>query len=345
MDKIPYLYDGINFNSLPKEIFNELATHSNDREFISQTNDKGEIVTVEGKLLRPIFVYFGGDYNFYINLRHYEYLKKRLSNGNCFDKDYNKLNAENIYPFYKYYNDGFFKGYNEFENSLQNNTSLFNITNEQLAYKIYSRVTFEWGFLKERDGGFKLVNDSSSNKKIDEKICKENSIKFSLKIYEENFFQNGVDGGEFYKAWEIILNNPTLFESFFKEKEKSKKKKLKKESQEAEINPQKNKSTTEIIKKNEQKNWFKVGLLFATGEITTLLKTFDNNASAIARHKGNNSFRPHITESLGASKKTSNQSVYFPANFKVIYNYCKENNIIITPEFEAYFKEIETIIN
>ena len=215
MEKIPDLYDGINFNSLPKSIYDELITNSNDRGFTVTKNDKGETITIDGEYLRPLFMYFSGDYNFYLNLKHYDYLERRLKDGNCFDKDYNKLDVKTIYPFYKYYNDGFLKGYNEFENSLKNNTSLFSITNEQIAFKIYSRVTRN-GIIKENDGNFKLVNDSFSNKEIDEKICKEYGIKLTIKIYEENFFESGFNGGEFYKAWELILNNPTVFEPIFK---------------------------------------------------------------------------------------------------------------------------------
>jgi hypothetical protein len=215
MEKIPDLYDGINFNSLPKSIYDELITNSNDRGFTVTKNDKGEAITIDGEYLRPLFMYFSGDYNFYLNLKHYDYLERRLKDGNCFDKDYNKLDVKTIYPFYKYYNDGFLKGYNEFENSLKNNTSLFSITNEQIAFKIYSRVTRN-GIIKKNDGNFKLVNDSFSNKEIDEKICKEYGIKLTIKIYEENFFESGFNGGEFYKAWELILNNPTVFEPIFK---------------------------------------------------------------------------------------------------------------------------------
>jgi hypothetical protein len=213
MNKIPNLYNGINFNTLPKVIYDELITNSNDRGFTVTKNDKGETITIDGEYLRPFFMSFSEDYNFYLNLKHYEYLEHRLKNGNCFDKDYNKLDVQNIYPFYKYYNDGFLKGYNEFENSLKNHTALFNITNEQIAFKIYSRVT-QSGYIKENDGGFLLVSDSR-DKEIDEKICKEYGIKFVIKIYEENFFKSGFEGGEFYKAWEIILNNPTVFEPIF----------------------------------------------------------------------------------------------------------------------------------
>jgi len=286
-----------------------------------------------------LFVHFTGEYDFYVNHKHLEYLERMLERGICFDKDYNKLDTQTIYPFYKYYNDGFLKGYNEFENSLKNNTSLFNITNEQIAFKIFSRVIRN-GIIKENDGNFKLVNDAFSNKEIDKKICDEHGIKFTIKIYKENFFKSGFNGGEFYKAWEIILNNPTVFEPIFLKNNKNEKELIEPEAIDL-IDT----NTTEKIKKNEDKNWFKVGLLFATGEINDLLKKFENNASAIARHKGNKSFRPHITESLGASKETSSQSVYYPDNFKIIYNHCKENDIKITPEFKAYYSKIELSLN
>jgi hypothetical protein len=214
MERIPYLYNGINFETLPKSIYDELITNSNDRSFSSYTDDNGERITIDGEFLPPSFTYYCEEYNFYLNHKHYEYLEYRLNSGNCFDKDYNKITTENIYPYFKYYSDGFVKGYNEFENSLKNNTSLFSLTNEQIAFKIFSRIK-QNRLLKENDGSFKFVHDAFSNKEIDDRICKENGIKFTLKIYEENLFESGFNGGEFYKAWEIILNNPTVFEPIF----------------------------------------------------------------------------------------------------------------------------------
>jgi hypothetical protein len=249
MDNIPNLYNGINFITLPKSIYDELITNSNDRSFTSHRNDNGEFVTVDGEYLRPFFIYFNGEYNFYINHKHIECLEYRLKKGNCFDKDYNKIDVQNIYPFYKYYNDGFIKGYNEFENSLKNNTSLFSVTNEQIAFKIYSRVTRS-EFLSEKNGSFKLVNDSFSNKETDKRICKENGIQFTIKILEENFFESGFYGGEFYKAWEIILNNPTVFEPIFERHIKSKNKITESEPQQLEpeaIDLSKTTATEKII--------------------------------------------------------------------------------------------------
>ncbi|WP_152556914.1 hypothetical protein [Flavobacterium sp. 83] len=211
--KIPYLYDGININTIPKSIYDELISNSNDRSFKSYSNDKGERITEFGEFNPPMFIYFDKPYNFHINIKHYDYLENKLMVGICFDENYNKVTKENIYSFYKYYNDGFLKGYKEFENSLKQNSSLFNITNDQIAYKIYSRIVRD-GFLK-KDGFMKLGSLISPCTEIETKISSENNIKSILKITEERFFESGFEGGEFYKAWEIILNNPSVFEPIF----------------------------------------------------------------------------------------------------------------------------------
>jgi len=211
--KVPHLYEGVNMHTIPKAIYDELISNSNDRSYKSYTNDKGERITDYGEFNPPMFIYFDNPYNFHINIKHYDYLENKLMAGICFDENYNKVTKENIYSFYKYYNDGFLKGYNEFENSLKQNSSLFNITNDQIAYKIYSRIVRD-GFLK-KDGFMKLGSLHSPITEIETKIFSENNFKFILKITEERFFESGFEGGEFYKAWEIILNNPTVFEPIF----------------------------------------------------------------------------------------------------------------------------------
>lgn len=92
-------------------------------------------------------------------------------------------------------------------------------------------------------------------------------------------------------------------------------------------------STDKSDYKNEA--WFKIGLLFANGEMDTLLKTFNSNGTQIANHLGNkNGLRPYITESIGVKKKISNKSVFSDrSKMDKIILHCKENNIPIVSTF------------
>ena len=89
--------------------------------------------------------------------------------------------------------------------------------------------------------------------------------------------------------------------------------------------------------KSDYKNeaWFKIGLLFANGEMDTLLRTFKSNGTQIANHLGNkNGLRPYITESIGVKKKISNKSVFSDrGKMDKIILHCNENNIPVVSAF------------
>lgn len=304
-----------NFDVLPKIITDVFFEH----EFFS-----GIKHTISGDNLK--FPY-PMDYSIVFN--------KQIEDGVLFNSDFIKI--ENPYPYYLEYYNGFKDGYSNFNKLVLDSNSIFSATDTEKAFKIYCKAIekinfkFSCGYNSKKLEEKNLMDEYYKRYKDGERI---------FFCYEDVYFETGKRTGIFYKAWEIILTNSTFFEAIF---EKNSKTSIIQPVPEAIDLIDTN--TTEKIKKNEDKNWFKVGLLFATGEINDLLKKFENNASAIARHKGNKSFRPHITESLGASKETSSQSVYYPDNFKIIYNHCKENDIKITPEFKAYYSKIELSLN
>jgi hypothetical protein len=214
MEQIPKLYDRINFTTIPKCILEELNTHSDRKSSISTRDENGKMITTWGDFITPLFTYFHYNaLNFYVNQKYLYDLFKWLDLGYCFDSKYNKLNRNNIENFYNEYSKGFNKGYFEFENSLKDKDSIFSTTDEQIAFKIYSQIK-QPRFINA-NGQFKLVNNSFNNKDIEEKICLENDIKFILLITESAFFESGLNGGKFYKAWELILNNSTVFEPLF----------------------------------------------------------------------------------------------------------------------------------
>jgi hypothetical protein len=200
MVEIRDFYEGINFVTIPKVIIDELKTHSDLQSFVSTRNKERKIETTYTGYQRPVFMRFS-KYNFWLNPIYYESLLEKLNNGNCFDTHNNKVDHKNIDLFYSEYSKGFYKGYNEFENSLKSNVSIFSISNEQISYRIYARIKEH--FPKQKNGQFKIYAES----------FEQNEMKLIFK--ESNFFESGVNGGEFYKAWEIILNNPTIFEPIF----------------------------------------------------------------------------------------------------------------------------------
>jgi hypothetical protein len=79
--------------------------------------------------------------------------------------------------------------------------------------------------------------------------------------------------------------------------------------------------------------WFKVGLLFASGEIDGLMLKYNKNATHIAGHFKNKSMRVYITESL-SNLKTSDKNIFSDqAKLKAIQNYCNQNSIEIATSF------------
>ena len=88
--------------------------------------------------------------------------------------------------------------------------------------------------------------------------------------------------------------------------------------------------------------WFKVGLLFANGEMDSLIEESkcENipNFSAISRKLENMNCRPYISESYHSKNNGKN---IFLSKSKVSYleKYCKENNIPIVESFKTYVKK------
>lgn len=92
-----------------------------------------------------------------------------------------------------------------------------------------------------------------------------------------------------------------------------------------------------IIKPNEEfktELWFKVGLLFATGEMDKLIIEFSSNATQIAKSLKNKNYRPYISESI--SKTNDNDKNIFSKfnKIKKIQNHCIENNIKMIDSFK-----------
>lgn len=116
------------------------------------------------------------------------------------------------------------------------------------------------------------------------------------------------------------------------------------------LNYLKNKQEVQAVQiaeiKNDKhltENWFKVGLLFATGEMETLLKKHNNNFTQTAKELGNQSgFRPFISETKSNTNKT-NKNIYSEIKkLIIIREYCKVNNIEICNDFESEFDKVQS---
>lgn len=204
---------GINWAIIPKIIYKEFCKYGNERSFSSIRNETGEMITTYGELLPPYYTRFNHVENgFYCLEKHYDYLISDLKKGVYFDVDFNQLNRITILPFLNEYGKGFQYGYNNFENSFKDNSSLFSRRDEDIALRIFSRI---FGFFSIKVGAFSFGISSDLEKA--EEIKKEKSIKFIKIIKKKNFYESGISGGEFFKAWEIILNNPLIFKPIFEE--------------------------------------------------------------------------------------------------------------------------------
>lgn len=81
--------------------------------------------------------------------------------------------------------------------------------------------------------------------------------------------------------------------------------------------------------------WFKIGVLFATGEIYTLLEQNDYNSTEVAKFLGNKNLRPYISDSLGSNLK-SDKNIFssYDKMIKVI-SYCEENKLTVKQDFKS----------
>jgi hypothetical protein len=94
-------------------------------------------------------------------------------------------------------------------------------------------------------------------------------------------------------------------------------------------------------------NPFKVGLLFASGEIYKLCDEYKNNASAIARALDNESYRPYITQTLSHNEKKygskDDKNIFLRLGLmSEIINHCKENGIAIHERFMTNYNTLQS---
>lgn len=96
-------------------------------------------------------------------------------------------------------------------------------------------------------------------------------------------------------------------------------------------------------KKDVNKYWFKVGLLFATGKMDILKKEYNGNCTAIAKtidKINHGSYRPYISSSIGQLTKGGDKNIFASrTKVKKIQKHCLDNNIEIITSFSLLYKE------
>jgi hypothetical protein len=102
-----------------------------------------------------------------------------------------------------------------------------------------------------------------------------------------------------------------------------------------------NKTISDEIK--QSRIWFKVGLLFANGEMDKLIDKHnkDNtpNFSAIAKELGDFNFRPYISESISGTNNNDKNIFSNLDKINFITAYCENNGIVIVDSFKMRKKK------
>lgn len=188
-----------NSSTMPESIHKFFCSLGNER---SQRTDKtGK--TIYGEKLRPFmsrYTFKKDEIRFdcYMLEWNFELFLIRLKKGEIMTKTGLVLNWGQVQEYLVEYAIGFQKGYSEF-NEHVNNNAVFSLSNEDKAHKVYSRIR---GILSKK-GSINISGCDFSDKKLRNYISKE-------LLYEE-----GINGGEYYKAWEIVLTHPMQFKKLF----------------------------------------------------------------------------------------------------------------------------------
>jgi hypothetical protein len=89
------------------------------------------------------------------------------------------------------------------------------------------------------------------------------------------------------------------------------------------------------------KIWFKVGLMFATGEMNVLIKKHDNVFTRVASELNNASYRPYISDTFGGNAKGDKNIYESKSKMTTIHDYCKMKGIKMTEDFLDKIKAIK----
>jgi hypothetical protein len=203
---VPNLYDNLNLSTLPKIIKDEFYKIGS------------WMYTDEEIFIKPFFstYYFDNDnekIKFYLNEDSSYRIQKFIKKKKVLNETYDILTYKEFQSDYiKEFGRGFFKGYTKFSDELKNKGSnIFEPDNKQIAHKIFSKAIKKKNFIIARDFPLSFISF-----RVYEQIKKRFDNIFDYYYIDKKLYnRSGFETGEEYKAWEIILHNPTLFEDIF----------------------------------------------------------------------------------------------------------------------------------
>jgi hypothetical protein len=207
---VPNLYDNLNLNTLPKIIKDEFFKMSTRWRDVTDIKPFNSNYRFEDENL-SFFTHI--DVSKFIESM---IVKKTLLNEKYEILTYNEFSRDYI----KEYGRGFYKGYAKYSNELNQGNQIFEPDNTQIAHKIFSKVIKKSNFTKVIGFPISLI-PMQDGKQIKTSFNRE--IDYFLS--KESFYNSGIEGGEFYKSWSLILHNPTLFEDIFNKHFKTSEKK------------------------------------------------------------------------------------------------------------------------
>jgi len=323
--RVPNLYDNLNLNTIPKII--------KDYFFEMSTKWRNEI---EVKPFNMKFVFEDENLSFYGHQDVSDFIETMIKSETILNDDFNLITHNEFFRQYtKEYGKGFFKGYINYADELKKGSEIFEPNNKQTAHKIFSRVVSNGFFSVKIAFPISLIPMNQS-----EIIKTKFNREIDYYLNKDAFYSSGFDTGEFYKAWSIILHNPTLFEDIFI-----------KHFEDAKI-----KKPLLQNKENNAPKWFayfEIGTLIAQGKLSKLEEgvfMYNNKTFQKAELLKEldidlkiTSFRQYIEGTFkGYPNNTDKLNLLgYKSKMKKIIEYCKFHKIDISKEYQTIFDSLE----
>ncbi|MDO6473601.1 hypothetical protein [Maribacter sp. 1_MG-2023] len=255
--------------------------------------------------------------SFYFSNSRYEWLIGLMEKNILFDNSTKPISKIRLEKHLKEYGKGFRSGYFNYLEKVENENELFSKEKKIFINKIFSKVH---DALNVSCLPLQLIGNTN------------NEYKKSYKIIEDELFEQGILDGEIYKAWMIVAEYNPMF-----------RKKWKKENAIQFPNQEIQYSGKETLKNQLDYNWFKVGLLFANGEMDKLIKKHESNFTQIAKEKFShnpNGYRPYISETFNNSTLSDKNIWKNKLRLTTIHQHCIQNGISMTNSFLEHFEAI-----
>lgn len=241
MSRIKPLFEGINEKSIPKSI----------KDYYTMLY--GSIQPSAVNSLGLTFYYYSSCDCYILNVQM-ELFQKTKKKG-ILNEERVPLSKEIENELFTSFGKGFRQGYSNFLAEVTNNGSVFQVTDKVKAHKVFSKIVHS-----DAPHVFTYY-------KVEPEVIK--SKTYDTQLTNELMFNNGKSWGEVYNAWEIVLNNVTVFKPLFDEVSLSFHQDIADQEEEIEIPP------IELKTQKEQ-----IRLLYELGVIDFLREKYPNKLNS-----------------------------------------------------------------